>query len=57
MELDWWLEFIHCSISSIAKLQARFAVNKDASESEWGKLIEKTPLEYFALRRKPFVRL
>ena len=53
MESDWWLEFIHCSISPIAKLQARFAVNTDASESEWGKLIEKSPLEYFALRKTP----
>ena len=32
-------------------------VNTDASESEWGKLIEKTSLEYFDLQKAPCGRL
>ena len=32
-ELDWLLETIPCSISLLDKLQVRFAVNTDASES------------------------
>ena len=36
-------------ISRIDKLQVKFAVNTDASESEWAKLIEKTTREYFGL--------
>ena len=56
-ELNWQLEIIPCSISFINKPQERFVVNTDSSESEWGKLIEKTPLEYFDLRKAPCDRL
>ena len=56
-ELKWRLETIPCSLSPINKPQGRLAVNTDSSESEWEKLIEKTPQEYFDLRKAPCVRL
>ena len=52
-ELHWWLETIPFSISPIDKLQVILAVNTDANEFEWGKLIEKAPLEYFDLCKAP----
>ena len=55
-ELDWLLETIPCSISLLDKLQVRFAVNTDASESVRETFIEKTPLEYFDLRKAPYER-
>ena len=33
------------------------SINTDKSESEWGKLIEKTPLKYFDLHKAPCDRL
>ena len=33
------------------------SINTNKSESEWGKLIEKTPLQYFDLNKAPCDRL
>ena len=49
-ELIQQLETIPCSVGPINK---PFPVNTVASKSEWGKLIEKTPLEYFDLQKSP----
>ena len=56
-KLNCRLETIPYSISPINKPQGGFAVNTDANESEWGKLIEQTPLHYFDLCKAPCDRL
>ena len=44
--MHWQLETVTYSISPINKPQGRSAVNTDASETEWEKMLEKTPVEY-----------